>query len=85
MKIALRYFASMREALNKSEETVQLPEQVSTVGDVRQFLIERGGIWNETFASGKKVCAAYNHISCDMDILLEEGGEVAFFPPVTGG
>jgi molybdopterin synthase sulfur carrier subunit len=28
---------------------------------------------------------AFNHVMCGPETVVEEGGEVAFFPPVTGG
>jgi len=28
---------------------------------------------------------AFNHGMCDPDTVIADGGEVAFFPPVTGG
>ena len=45
MKINLRFFASVREALGSAGETVDLPAGVATVGAVRDFLIARGGAW----------------------------------------
>ena len=45
MKINLRFFASVREAVGSSAEEVSLPEGVTTVGAVRDFLIARGGVW----------------------------------------
>jgi molybdopterin synthase sulfur carrier subunit len=28
---------------------------------------------------------AFNHVMCEPGMAIAEGGEVAFFPPVTGG
>ena len=85
MKIQLRFFASIREKLATSEETVDLPAQIKTVGDVRQWLIARGGVWAETLAEGCALRMAYQQQMTDADTVIEDGGEVAFFPPVTGG
>ncbi len=49
MQINLRFFASVREALNVAEEpNVEVPEGVATVGDVRRWLCNRGPVWAET-------------------------------------
>ena len=85
MKIQLRFFASIREALNLSQETLELPATVATVGDVRAYLRARGGIWAEVLADGRALRMAFNQELANADTVLAENGEVAFFPPVTGG
>lgn len=85
MKIQLRFFASVRESLERSEEAVELPEQVKTVGDVRQWLIARGDVWAEVLGEGRSLRMAYNQQMTTADTLIADGAEVAFFPPVTGG
>ncbi|HJV76536.1 MAG TPA: molybdopterin converting factor subunit 1 [Noviherbaspirillum sp.] len=85
MNIQLRFFASVREALGLSQEALSLPADVSTVGEVRAYLRARGGVWAETLAEGRALRMAYNQVMTDADTRIGEGGEVAFFPPVTGG
>ena len=85
MHIELKFFASVREALGLAQERVELPDDVRTVGAVRDFLIARGGAWAETLAHGRALRMAFNHVMCAPETGLVEGGEVAFFPPVTGG
>lgn len=85
MKIQLRFFASVREKLGTAQESISLPEQVKTVGDVRTHLRERGGVWAEALAEGRPLRMAYNQVMTDADTPVADGGELAFFPPVTGG
>jgi molybdopterin synthase sulfur carrier subunit len=85
MKINLRFFASVREALGSSGESVELPAGVATVGAVRDFLIDRGGAWAEALAHERALRMAFDHVMCEPATPIREGGEVAFFPPVTGG
>lgn len=85
MHINLRFFASVREALGASHETIVLPSGVTTVADVRNLLIARGGVWADTLGEGRTLRMAYNQQMCDPATALADGGEVAFFPPVTGG
>jgi molybdopterin synthase sulfur carrier subunit len=85
MNIELRFFASVREALKVAQESVTVPANVKTVGDVRAFLRERGGIWAEALADNRPLRMAYNQEMTGADTAIEEGSEVAFFPPVTGG
>ena len=85
MKLELRFFASVREVLGVSQESVDVPAGVTTVGGVRAFLRERGGKWAEALAEGRALRMAYDQQMTDADTPIREGGEVAFFPPVTGG
>ncbi len=83
MKVHVRYFASLREALGASE-TVELAEG-ATVGSLRDTLLALGGRHAELLARGRAVRAALNQQMSDEAALLSDGAEVAFFPPVTGG
>jgi molybdopterin synthase sulfur carrier subunit len=85
MNIQLRFFASIRETLGTAQESVTLPDDVVTLGDVRDYLRQRGGAWAEALAEGRALRMAYNHEMTDAATLLTENCEVAFFPPVTGG
>jgi len=85
MKIQLRFFASLRERLGTSQESVDLPTGIATVGALRAWLRERGGAWADALAEGRAVRMACNQQMCDVAAPLSEGCEVAFFPPVTGG
>jgi molybdopterin synthase sulfur carrier subunit len=85
MKLELRFFASLREALGLSQETIEVPEKVKTVSQLRAHLITRGGVWAEALAEGKALRCALNQTMVDANTALIDGAEVAFFPPVTGG
>jgi molybdopterin synthase sulfur carrier subunit len=83
MKVRVRYFASLREALG-GEESIELPEG-STVGSLRDSLLARGGKHAEVLARGRAVRCALNQLMAEERAALADGSEVAFFPPVTGG
>lgn len=83
MKIQLRYFASLREALG-SGEALDVAAG-TTVGQVRDALIARGEPHAAALARGRALRAALNQTMCAEATELTEGAELAFFPPVTGG
>jgi molybdopterin synthase sulfur carrier subunit len=85
MEISLRFFASVRETLGVSEEKLALPAGVDTVGAVRKLLEARGGVWAEALSEERLLRTAFNHVMCSADTSIDDGCEVAFFPPVTGG
>jgi molybdopterin synthase sulfur carrier subunit len=85
MKLELRFFASLREALGVSQETITIPDGIKTITDLRAYLNERGIPWSEVLADGKVLRCALNQHMVDSSTTLLDGAEVAFFPPVTGG
>ncbi len=89
MKIKVKFFASVREALGTSSETVDTADGVRTVGELRAQLAARGGVWEQTLSGGENggraLRMAFNQVMCDVGTPLADGAEVAFFPPVTGG
>ena len=85
MNIQLRFFASIRETLGLGKETVSLPDHIDSVGAVRHFLIERGGVWVTALNEQRPLRMAYNQEMAEAQTPIAEGGEIAFFPPVTGG
>jgi len=83
MKVHVRYFASLREALG-AQESLDMPAG-STLGALRDVLIARGSRHAEVLARGRAVRCALAQRLCDEAAPLVDGAEVAFFPPVTGG
>jgi molybdopterin synthase sulfur carrier subunit len=83
MKVRLRYFASIREALKTGSELFD--GGVATIGELRDALVARGGAYAQVLARDRSVRAALNQTVVDDAAWLTEDCEVAFFPPVTGG
>ena len=83
MKITVKYFASIREALGQGSE--QRETTATTLADLRNELLLVSPAHAQTLARGKPVRMALDQVMSDESVLLHEGCEVAFFPPVTGG
>ena len=81
--VTVRYFASIREALGRDQETLSTP--AATLAALREELIARGAPWSECLAAGRAVRMAVNQLMATGEAPLPDGAEVAFFPPVTGG
>ncbi len=83
--VNLVYFARLREALELDSEKVALPQGVSDVASLTQWLRGRGKVWDTELAPGKRVRVAVNLDMAEQATNVADGDEVAFFPPVTGG
>ncbi len=77
MKIKVKFFASLRDRIGRSEESLDLEGSAVTVADVWSEVVE------ESIPDG--ILIAVNMEYTDGSHSLNEGDEVAFFPPVTGG
>ncbi len=81
MRVNLLYFASFRDAAGRSEETRELPDGTR----VRQ-------LWDTVSREIPRLAAfptmppaAVNHEYVGGEMVLHDGDEVAFLPPVAGG
>ncbi len=77
MTIRVRYFASLREKMGRIEDTL-VAEDIATVSDVWK-VVSGGQPLHE------QVLCAVNMEYAGPQTVVQEGDEVAFFPPVTGG
>ena len=77
MSIKVRYFASLKEQVGRSEDELQASAPL-LVSDIWQQL-------NPDLNLPESMLAALNMEYVPLDTLVRDGDELAFFPPVTGG
>ncbi len=79
MTVTIKYFASLREIIGHSQETIKLNNKKMTAAD----------LWGQVSAGKQSlpsdILTAVNMEYVKPDTLINDGDEVAFFPPVTGG
>ncbi|HVG52725.1 MAG TPA: molybdopterin converting factor subunit 1 [Xanthobacteraceae bacterium] len=83
MKIV--YFAWVRERVGKTDEDIDVPADVRTVGDLMGWLSGRGEEYAYAFDNPKVIRAAIDRSHVRPDTMLAGAKEIAFFPPMTGG
>ncbi|WP_299024318.1 molybdopterin converting factor subunit 1 [uncultured Thermanaerothrix sp.] len=79
--IRVLLFAHLREAVGQNHLAFSLP-QGSSVRDLKQVLQNR---YPELGSRLDNIIVAVNQVFADDGDLLEDGAEVALFPPVSGG
>lgn len=76
------FFAQVRELVGVDQ--LEIPADYATTEQLREALALRGDKWSLALESGKLLMAV-NQTLVDGTHPLNDGDEVAFFPPVTGG
>lgn len=83
--LTLSYFAWVREAMGVASETVTVPADIATVGDLVAWLARRDAAGAAAFADPARIRAAVDNAMVGLEAPLAAAREVALFPPVTGG
>ena len=81
--IKVLFFARIREQLNT--ESIELQARGGlTTGCIREQLSKTDNIWQKTMTESNLLIAVNQEVT-DWQQQVNDGDEVAFFPPVTGG
>ncbi len=81
----LLYFAWLRARIGRAEEEVPMPPDVRDVAGLLDWLRARGPRYAEALQNQAVVRVAVNHDYVGLGHPVQDGDEVAIFPPVTGG
>ncbi|RWL83343.1 MAG: molybdopterin converting factor subunit 1 [Mesorhizobium sp.] len=85
MSTKLIYFAWVRERIGKSEEDVELPSGIETVGDLLRWLKSRGEEYENALQYPDVIRVAINQEHVGHREKIAGAREIALFPPMTGG
>lgn len=81
----LVYFAWVRERIGRPDEEITLPETVETAGDLISWLRQRGPEYEHALSEPRAIRIALDKRHAKAEASLAGVGEVALFPPMTGG
>lgn len=79
------YFASVREGVGLSRETIAVPSSVATVREFLTWLRQRGPAYEAALAPELGIRVAVNHTHADDETPIGKAAEIAIFPMMTGG
>ncbi len=81
----IKYFSWIKEHIGKSEEQIDLPNYITNVNLLINYLNELDEKYNIIFEKKELIKIAVNKTYSSFDTNISNSDEIAFFPPVTGG
>ena len=81
----VRYFAWVRERVGKTEEDIDPPAGLATIGDLVAWLTRQGEGYAYAFEYPNVVRSAIDKRHVRLDARIAGASEIAFFPPMIGG
>lgn len=79
------FFGRFREELDCAQLNVALDDSCPDLDSLQEKLVaEQGDRWRTVLGQENVIRAVNQEVASD-NLKLEEGDEIAFFPPVTGG
>jgi molybdopterin synthase sulfur carrier subunit len=85
MKVKVLYFAKLREVFGVEGEVLELPGERAHAAAIVDALRKRGEPWSKALALDAGYRMAVNQTLAGLVTPVQDGDEVAIFPPVTGG
>ena len=83
--MVVKYFSWIKEHIGKSEEQIDLPNNITNVNQLINYLNEIDKKYNIIFEKKELIKIAVNKTYSSFDTNISNSDEIAFFPPVTGG
>ncbi len=83
--VTILYFASVRERIGLSQESLPLPEGIVTVHHLLDHLAARSPAHAAALQNTRALRFAVNQEFTNAAQPVRPGDEIAFFPPMTGG
>ena len=87
MQIKVLFFASLRELFDMPERLIDIDQDDTLTAEtlLAYFSDKEKGAWVELLTRKKSVRIAINQTLSSWNAPLNEGDELAFLPPITGG
>tara|TARA_A100001011_G_scaffold34548_1_gene32935 strand:+ start:1736 stop:1987 length:252 start_codon:yes stop_codon:yes gene_type:complete len=79
------YFSWIKDKLGKSQEMVQIDNNIKNVENLIEFLKNKNEDYMKVFNDTSSIKVSINMEIASMNDNINDEDEIAFFPPMTGG
>ena len=83
--LQIHYFASVREAMGRADEQLEMPAGIATVAELITHLRGADPDFDRMCADHETILVAVNQAVAGHDRSISDEDEIAFFPPMSGG
>ncbi len=83
--MVIKYFSWIKEHIGKSEEFIELPDNVKNISELINYLNNLNDNYKKVFVKKDLIKIAVNRTYGSVETKISNNDEIAFFPPVTGG
>lgn len=81
----IQYFAWLKDKLGIGEEEVTIPEDVTDVGQLINWISTRSPRYTDAFEFVEVIKVVVNRKNAGNDHPIKQDDEVIFIPPIAGG
>ena len=79
------YFSWIKDGIGKSQEDIELTENIKNISDLINFLSSINNDYNKVFNDLSSIRFSKNMNLVNINENIKNEDEIAFFPPMTGG
>ena len=85
MKLKLLYFGWVQSHIGVAGEDIEVADRLMTVAHLVDWLAQQAPGYAKALCERERLRFSRNYVYVDLSASIDDGDEIAIFPPVTGG